>query len=83
MRNRGFHGRQFGRLHSKNPDSGIRFFHRAGNAADQPASTDRRDDRLDIRLLLQNFQSQRSLPGDDGIVVESVNQSQMVLAGFA
>ena len=76
---RGFHGRNSRRLHSENLNRWIGFFDRAGDSANEPSAADGRDNDLDVRMLLQDFQSQSSLPGDDRVVVESVNQRQSVL----
>ncbi len=57
---------------------GICLFDGAGDSADQASATDRRDDDFDAGMLLQNFEAESSLPRDDGIVVEGMNQSQAV-----
>ena len=51
LRYRGFHRRNPRRLHAIHLHLGIRFLHRAGDTADQPASPDRRHDDLDVRML--------------------------------
>jgi len=38
---------------------------------------------LNIRLLFQNFQPQRSLPRNDGVIVEGVDQREMGAFDFA
>ncbi len=66
-------------MHAEYLDRGICLFDRAGDSADEASATDRRDDDFDIGMLLQDFESESSLPCDDGIVVEGMNQGEAVV----
>ena len=54
----------------------IGLLHRASDAANQAAAADRDDDGFDVGMLLQHFQADSSLPGDDRVVVEGMNEGQ-------
>ncbi len=73
------HGRNAGGLYSENLYSGICFFDGAGDAADEASSTNGRNDDFDAGMLLQDFQAESSLPCDDGVVIEGMNQGEAVL----
>ena len=78
-----FHRRQARRLHAENLDLGIDLFHRDGDATDQASAADGADDGFDVGMLSQNFQADRSLPGDDRVVIEGVNKCQIVALAAA
>ena len=67
------------RLHSNDLDFRIRFLDGAGDAADQSASANGDHHRLDFRMLLQHFKSEGALAGDDRIVIEGVDESEVLL----
>ena len=75
----GFHGRNPGGLNSEDLHSRISFLDGAGDSADESTAADGRYDDLDVGMLLQNFESESSLPGDDRVVVEGMNQGQTFL----
>ena len=52
---------------------------RTGDAANQAAAANGNHDRLDFGMLLQNLQSERSLPGDDCVVIERVDEGKVLL----
>ena len=74
---RSLHRRQPRGLHSDDLNFRIGFLDGAGDAADQAAASDRDHHRLDFGMLLQHFQSQRALAGDDRIVIERVDESEV------
>ena len=45
-----------------------------GHAGDQAAAAHRHDDRIQIRQLVQNFQADGPLAGDDLIVIKGVDE---------
>ena len=69
-------------LHAEHLHGWICFFDGAGNASDEASAADGSDDDFDARMLLQNFEAKSSLPGDHGVVVERVNQSEVVLCAL-
>ena len=69
------------RLHSEDLHRRVRLFHGAGDAADQPSAADGNDDGFDVGMLLQNFEAERSLPRDDGIVIEGVDEREAIVFG--
>jgi hypothetical protein len=52
----------------------IRFFHGTGDSADQASAADWDHDGFDVGMLFEDFETERPLAGDDGVVVEGVNQ---------
>jgi hypothetical protein len=50
----------------------------SSDAADQPAAADRQDHSVDVRDLLGDLESERSLTGDDLRVVGRVNEDGVV-----
>jgi len=74
-----FHRGQPGRLHSVDFDLGIAFLDGAGDAGDQPAAADGHDYGLDIGKLLENFKTDGSLAGDDGIVIEGMDEDEVIV----
>jgi hypothetical protein len=55
--------------------------HRGGHARDQAAATDRHDDRLDVRLLVDDLQADRAGAGDDARVVVRGDERRARLPG--
>ena len=76
---RGLHRWQPRRLHSDDLNFRIGFLDGAGDAADQSASADGDHHRLDFRMLLQHFKSEGALAGDDRVVIEGMDESEMLL----
>jgi hypothetical protein len=59
-----------------NADGGALFLDGAGNAADEAASADGDDDGLEVGHLLQQLQADGALSGDDGVVIEGVEEDE-------
>ncbi len=55
----------------------------AGNAADQAAAADGHDHRFNLGMLLQHLETESSLAGDDRVIVERVDESEMLLLAAA
>ncbi len=66
-------------MHAEDLYGGICLFDGAGDSADEASAADGGDDDLDARMLLQDFEAESSLPCDDGVVVESMNQREAFL----
>ena len=45
---------------------------RASNAGDQPAATDRGDDRLHVRQVFKDLEPHGGMAGDEVVIVEGV-----------
>src|ERR1035437_155800 len=84
------HGGKLFRLDADDADSGIGLIERAGEAADEPAAADGDDDGFDVGDLLEQFEADGALAGDDLGVVEGVDEgaaffnaaAQGLFAGF-
>src|SRR5579864_35041 len=81
--NRDLHRWQTRRLNSNNSHLRICLFHGTGNAGDQSASADRRDNGLDIRDLLQNFQAHRALACNYDLIIEGMDEGHAELLAAA
>ena len=66
-------------MNSENLYLRIRLFHRAGDTADESSTADGSDNDLDVGMLLQDLEAERSLPGDDSVIVEGMNERQRFL----
>src|SRR5215475_2955817 len=55
-------------------DIGAFFLNCDGGAADQPASAHRHHDGVELHVFFEQFQADRSLPRDDGFIVEGMNE---------
>ena len=66
-------------MHSDDADFRICFLDGAGDAADQAAAADGDYDHLNFGMLLQHFESERALAGDDRVIVERMDESEMLL----
>src|SRR5271156_2772304 len=54
----------------------MRFLQRAGDATNQAAAANRNDHGLEIRVLFEKLEANRALTGDDGVVIESMHESE-------
>ena len=72
------HGRVGRRLHPNQADGGVQRLGGNGDAGHQAAAADRRDDGVDLRRILEDFQPDGSLPGDDAVVVVGMDQGQAI-----
>ena len=79
FRHRGLHRRQPAGLHSDDPDFRICFLDGAGDATDQAAAADGDHHRLNFGMLLQHFKSEGALAGDDRVIIERMDESEMLL----
>src|SRR5277367_2376650 len=71
-----FHGRQLRGLHADHFYFWIYFFHGAGYSGDQSAAADGNHYGVQIGDLLEHLDAQRALAGDDGFVVEGMDESE-------
>ncbi len=69
---------QFG-LHANHLDLGIRNLQTGRDSADQPAAADGTEDGFDVWQILQNFQRDGALSGDDLFVVVGRDDLVVVL----
>src|ERR1019366_7763364 len=84
------HGGKLLRLDADDADFGIGFLQRAGDAGDQSAAADGHHDGFDVGDLLEKFEADGALAGDDLGVVEGVDEgaaffnaaAQGLFAGF-
>ena len=67
------------RLHAVDFYLGVQRLDGARNAGNQPAAADGADDRIHIRQLIENFQTDCALTGDNFLIVEGVDEGH---AGF-
>ncbi len=75
------HRRQPFSLHSDNPHARVGLFQRASDAADQAAAADGHDYDFQLGPLLQQLEPQRTLPGDDGVIVERMHEDEVARLG--
>lgn len=68
-----------GRLDANDFDARLQVFECRGDTRHQPAATDGDDDGVHVRHLLDYFQTERSLAGDDGQIVVAVDVSEGLL----
>jgi len=73
-----FHGGQARGLYSENLNFGIGLFKGAGDAAYQATTADRDNHCFKVRMLLEEFKTNRALPGDNRVIVEGVDKSQVL-----
>ena len=66
-------------MHTNNLYSGLSALDRTADAANKSPSTDRHNNDIQCRMLLEEFQSDRPLPGDHIIVIEGVNEGGLFL----
>jgi hypothetical protein len=67
------HARKASRLDPQHSHAGVGFLDCAGDASDQPATSDRYDDRLQIRGVLEELETDRALTGHYPGIVEGVH----------
>ncbi len=61
-------------MHADHLNARRRLFHRACQTCDQAAASNRNHYGVQVSHLLEHFDSESSLPRDDGFVVERVNE---------
>ena len=66
-------------LHADHPDAGRRLLYREGDTRYQASTPHGHDNRVQVAHLLEHLQADRSLPRNDGRVVEGVDEGQVVL----
>ena len=70
-----------GGLHADDPDVGAHLLHIRGDARDQTAAADCREDGVDRRLVLaQDLHADRAVAGDHVGIVEGVDEGEFLLA---
>src|SRR5215471_15290608 len=62
-----------GRLYANDLDPGIVRLQRHGDAGDQPAAADRNYRHIDLREVLKNLETERSLAGDELHVIKRMD----------
>src|SRR6266478_2818364 len=83
LSHRRLHRRKPAGLHANDLNFRICLLNRTGNAADQATTTYGDDNSFNFRMLLQHFQAEGSLPRDDRVIVERMDESQMLLVPAA
>jgi hypothetical protein len=71
--------RRVDRLDADDPHRRLDGLHRGSDPRDQAAPADGHDDRIHVRHVFENLQSQRPLPGDHVLVVEPRHVGQASL----
>ena len=77
----GLHARERRRLHAEDLDARVRLLDGDRDARRHSAAADGDDDRLEVRVLLEELEADRPLAGDDEVVVEGVDE-HLVLGGL-
>ena len=75
------HGRHAGCLDADDANFRASFFHGTGDATDEASAANGNHDRLKIRHLLENLESDGSVPRNDCGIIERVDESQMLAFG--
>ena len=73
------HGGQALGLNADDADLGIGFLEGAGDAADEAAAADGDDDGFEVGNLLEEFEADGALAGDDFGVVEGMDEGAALL----
>src|SRR5205807_1760450 len=74
------HRRAIARFDADDADVRVVTLHGHRDAGDQSAAADRDDDRVELGPVLNDFQSERSLAGDELLVVERMNVRESFVA---
>ena len=78
---RGAHRRAAFGLHAVDADRRVDVLGPGRHAGAQPAATDRDDQRVELRCVLEHLAGDRALAGDDQLVVVGMHEHQVVLLG--
>ena len=73
------HGRETHGLHADDLDIGLDGLGRRGHARNQTAAADRHHQRVQVRHILQHFQSDRALAGHDIRIVIGMDKNKLLL----
>ena len=73
------HRRGVDRLHAVDPDRRPLLLERGGRPRDQPPAADPDDDDVDLRQVLEDLEPDAAMAGDDGGVLERVDERQATL----
>src|SRR5882762_7186557 len=75
----GAHLRQMGGFDTDDAHRRLQRLHRQGHPAEKASSSDRGDQHVDVRHLLQDLQRRRALARDDRVVVEGMDEDEALL----